>query len=158
MAQKNGHLMISYQWDYQPEVRKICQALESFGFDVWMDLKKMTGDIFKRMAEAVEGAEIIIVCMSTKYQLSENCNKEFEYAQVKKKTIIPIKMEKDFNAGGSLGLITAGKLYIDFSNMSKFNENMKNLKKEIEAHLNQSGIFLFFSIFIILLFLSLFYV
>lgn len=138
MAQRAGHIMISYQWDYQPEVRKICEALKRFRFNVWMDLDKMSGDIYKKMAEGVEGAEIIIICMSTKYQNSENCNKEFEYAQVRKKTIIPIKMEKDFNAAGSLGLITAGKLYIDFSNMSKFDENIKSLKKEIESHMDQS--------------------
>ena len=141
MAQTAGHIMISYQWDYQPEVRKICETLKRTGFNVWMDLDKMSGDIYKKMAEAVEGADIIIVCMSTKYQMSENCNKEFEYAQVKKKKIIPIKMEKDFHATGSLGLITAGKLYIDFSNMSKFDENMKSLRKEIESHMRPAGMF-----------------
>lgn len=131
--------MLSYQWDYQQEVRKICEALRRFGFNVWMDLDSMSGDIYEKMAEGVEGADIVIACMSDKYQRSENCNKEFEYAQVRKKTIIPIKMEKDFHATGSLGLITAGKLYIDFSNMSKFNENMTSLKKEIQANVKQSG-------------------
>ncbi len=61
--------MLSYQWDYQSEVKKICDALKRYGFDVWMDLDTMSGDIYERMAEGVEGAEIIIVCMSTKYQV-----------------------------------------------------------------------------------------
>lgn len=133
--------MLSYQWDYQPEVRKICETLKRFGFNVWMDLDTMSGSIYEKMAEGVEGADVVIICMSTKYQSSENCNKEFQYAQVNKKTIIPIKMEKGFNATGSLGLITAGKLYIDFSNMSKFNENMMSLKKEIETRIKHTGIY-----------------
>ena len=131
----SGHIMLSYQWDYQQEVREICQALRRFNFEVWMDMDSMSGNIYNKMAEGVEGADIVIICMSTKYQSSENCNKEFQYAQVNQKKIIPIKMEKGFNATGSLGLITAGKLYIDFSDMSKFNENIKSLKKEIESHL-----------------------
>jgi hypothetical protein len=36
------------------------------------------GGLDERMAEAVENAEVILVCMSSKYQTSENCRKEFE--------------------------------------------------------------------------------
>ena len=138
MAQ-NGHIMLSYQWDYQNEVRQIRDALKRAGLNVWMDIDKMSGNIYEKMSEGVEGASIIIVCMTSKYQTSENCNKEFQYAQVSKKKIIPIKLEKGFNATGALGLITAGQLYIDFSNMSKFNENMESLKKEIQTSSASSG-------------------
>ena len=139
MAPPAGHVMLSYQWDYQNEVRQIRDGLKRFGMNVWMDIDKMSGGIYDRMAEAVEGAAVIIVCMSNNYQTSVNCKKEFEYAQVSKKNIVPIKMEKGFNATGALGLITAGKLYIDFSNMSNFNENLKSLKKELESHLSQAS-------------------
>ena len=132
-----GHIMLSYQWDYQKEVRKICKELRNLGLAVWMDLDSMSGDIFNKMAEGVEGAAIIIICMSRKYQLSENCNKEFKYAQVKGKKILPIKVEKGFNATGALGLITAGKLYIDFSDLSKFDENVKSLEKEVRSLLGE---------------------
>ena len=71
--------------------------------------------------------------MSTKYQSSESCTRECQYGQDRKKGIIPIKLESGFNATGALGLITAGKLYIDFSDSSKFNDNMKSLKQEIET-------------------------
>ncbi|XP_065064267.1 uncharacterized protein LOC135690596 isoform X2 [Rhopilema esculentum] len=132
-----GHIMLSYQWDYQKEVRKICEELRNLGLEVWMDLDSMSGDIFNKMAEGVEGAAIIIICMSSKYQLSDNCNKEFKYAQVKRKKILPIKMEKEFNATGALGLITAGKLYIDFSDLSKFDENVKSLEREVRSLLGE---------------------
>ena len=131
--------MISYQWDSQPEVMKIYEALKGYNFNIWIDIDKMSGDIYKKIADGVEGAEVIIVCMSSKYQESENCNSEFKYARDNRKNIIPIKMEKGFNATGPLGLITAGKHYIDFSNWSMFDNNMKRLKKEIESYIRSTG-------------------
>ena len=129
--------MLSYQWDHQAEVKKVRDALERLGFKVWMDIAQMSGDMYKKMAEGVEGSNLMIACMSSKYQLSENCNREFQYAQEKKRTIIPIKVERGFNATGALGLIVAGKLYIDFSN-TNFDANMISLQKEIESHLSQA--------------------
>ena len=83
------------------------------------------------------GASVILVCMSSKYQTSENCTRECQYGQDRKKGIIPIKLESGFNATGALGLITAGRLYIDFSDSSKFNDNMRGLKREIEAQVGR---------------------
>lgn len=128
-----GHVMLSYQWDYQKQVTKIRDALKGLGFKVWMDIDSMRGNIYEKMAEGVEGASVMIVCMSSKYQTSESCTRECQYGQDRKNCIIPIKLESGFNATGALGLITAGKLYIDFSDSSKFNDNMKGLKQEIES-------------------------
>lgn len=77
-----GHIMLSYQWDSQRDVLRIKEGLEQDGFQVWMDVDKLQGNIYDRMAEAVEGALLIIVCMTEKYKQSPNCNKELQYAQV----------------------------------------------------------------------------
>ena len=130
--------MLSYQWDFQTVVQQIYDHLTSFGFKVWMDKAEISGDIYKKMSGAVEEASIIVVCMSSKYQESENCQREFEYAQVLKKKMIPIKLEKEFQPTGALGLITAGKLYINFTDPQKFDENMENLKKEITTLFQES--------------------
>ena len=143
MAPVRGHIMMSYQWDSQPDVIKIYEALKGYKFNIWIDIDKMSGDIYKKMAEGVEGAEIIIVCMSTNYQKSKNCNSEIKYARDKGKNIIPIKIEEGYSPTGSLGLITAGKRYIDFSNWSMFDENMKSLKKEIESCRSSTGMYAF---------------
>ena len=45
----------------------------------------MSGDIYRNKSGAVEKASVIVVCMSSDYQQSENCQGEFEYAQVLKK-------------------------------------------------------------------------
>ena len=45
------HIMISYQWDSQELAKKVFQKLESLGFDAWMDLEDMSGNINEAMAE-----------------------------------------------------------------------------------------------------------
>ena len=136
MASSKGHIMLSYQWDNQKEVKRIKEALEAQGYPVWMDVDKMHGDIFKSMATGVESSSLVIICMSPKYQESENCNRELEYAKVKNKKILPIKMTS-FEPSGSLGLIIAGALYVDFSNPKQFSESMQQLCKQVSGHIGK---------------------
>ena len=44
------HIMLSYQWDSQPLAKKVFEALEGLGFDAWMDLEDMSGNINEAMA------------------------------------------------------------------------------------------------------------
>ena len=132
-------LMISYQWDSQSFVLQIKDQLEEFGYNTWMDIDKMHGNIYAKMAEGVENSKIIIVCMSTKYECSKNCNSELHYAQDNNRKIIPIKVEAGYRPKSALGLITAGKIYVDFSDPAKFDDNMKLLRNEIDEHLGDQG-------------------
>ena len=70
--QQNGHIMLSYQWENQPTVKRIAEDLEKKGYKVWIDICKMQGNIMDAMAEAVEKADLIIVCVSRKYKNSAN--------------------------------------------------------------------------------------
>ena len=45
------HIMLSYQWDVQDLAKKVLEKLEGLGFDVWMDLQDMSGNINEAMAE-----------------------------------------------------------------------------------------------------------
>ena len=45
------HIMISYQWDSQELAKKVFAKLEGLGFDAWMDLEDMSGNINEAMAE-----------------------------------------------------------------------------------------------------------
>ncbi|XP_078616214.1 uncharacterized protein LOC144884637 [Branchiostoma floridae x Branchiostoma japonicum] len=74
-ASRAGHVMLSYQWDNQKVVKKIKKTLDAKGYKVWMDIDKMGGSIFDSMAGAVEGAVVVLVCMSRKYKLSANCRR-----------------------------------------------------------------------------------
>ena len=66
------HVMISYQWDNQPLVKKIADYLKERGFKVWFDLYDMKGYIMDDMATAVENASYLIVCLSRRYKNSPN--------------------------------------------------------------------------------------
>ncbi|KAK7464062.1 hypothetical protein BaRGS_00037950 [Batillaria attramentaria] len=124
---RERHVMLSYQWDDQPVVRKVCEKLREHGFQVWMDLDNMAGSIVQCMAEGVENAFVVIICMSQKYKDSINCRQEASYAHVKKKEIIPLKMQDSLELDGWLGLIVAGKLFYDFSGKEPFEEVIKAL-------------------------------
>ena len=140
MNTTKAQLMVSYQWDSQEQVLEIARALKQLGFQIWIDVEKMSGDIFDKMAEAVEGSTVVLICMTSKYEKSANCKRELNYAVEKKKKLIPIYLEKDYVAGGSLGLIMAGKLYFDFTDGNNFKENIENLKNEIENQMRVQGV------------------
>ena len=139
MSNAKAQVMLSYQWDSQKQVLEIAQELKQFEFQLWIDVENMSGDIFDKMAEAVEGSTVILICMTSKYEKSANCKRELNYAVEKKKKLIPIYLEKDYTAGGSLGLLMAGKLYFDFTDSCKFKKNMEHLKDEIERQLREQG-------------------
>ena len=54
--------MISYQWDSQELAKKVFEKLEGLGFDAWMDLEDMSGNINEAMAEGRLKVEWISVC------------------------------------------------------------------------------------------------
>ena len=39
--QQQKHIMISYQWDVQPQVLKIRERLKQAGYNVWIDVEQM---------------------------------------------------------------------------------------------------------------------
>ena len=139
MDVKQPKIMISYQWDSQQDVLKLHDALKKYGYDLWIDVNSMSGNIYGGMSKGIEESSIILLCMTSKYEQSESCNSEFEYAKDKKKKIIPIYLEKGYEASGSLGLIVAGKLYFDFTNKSLFESKILELNAEIESQLGTEG-------------------
>jgi len=137
MSWAKDQVMISYQWDSQKQVHKISDALKKSGINIWIDVDEMSRDVFDTMAKAVEHSSIVLVCMTSNYEKSPNCKRELNYAAEKKKNLIPLRLERDYKAGGSLGLITAGKLRFDFTDDSKFEEKLESLKVEIRKQLRE---------------------
>ncbi|XP_054757250.2 uncharacterized protein LOC129263364 [Lytechinus pictus] len=112
-AKSTGHIMLSYKWEHpsKPVMREFKNELRKRGYAVWMDEDHMMGDKIGAMAEAVENADMIIACITSGYQDSQDCRTEASYAYECKKKIIPVKVRPDFKASGWLGGITAGKIY-----------------------------------------------
>eukprot|EP00794_Sanderia_malayensis_P019557 gene19557-21488_t len=135
LQSQEGHVMLSYHWGSQAQVHRIKRELEKAGYKTWMDVAKMDGGLNKRMAEAVEGATVVVVFMTQKYEKSHSCMKELDHAYDKRKRIVPVKLEKNYNPSGALGLIAAGRIYEDFSDKSQFYLNFARLKRVIDAAL-----------------------
>ncbi|XP_077985115.1 uncharacterized protein LOC144439756 [Glandiceps talaboti] len=111
----SDHVMISYQWDVQKLMLKLKQQLEKNGYRVWMDLDQMGGSTLQAMADAVENAAVVLVCVSQKYKDSPNCRVEGEYAFQQRKKIVPLMVEENYRPTGWLGAIVGTKFYIDFA-------------------------------------------
>ena len=43
------------------------------GFKVWLDVDQIKGSTLEAMADGVENAAIVLLCMTEKYKLSPNC-------------------------------------------------------------------------------------
>ncbi|CAK8687423.1 unnamed protein product [Clavelina lepadiformis] len=128
----NQHIMISYNWnDSKNLAHKISDELSAAGYKVWIDKDKMIGDIYDRMYEAVDNAYLVLMFLSEKYKLSENCRREGKLAADKGKRIIPIITQAFYKMEGWTALLVSGKLYYDFSKES-FEDNFDKLIKEID--------------------------
>ncbi|KAJ8322143.1 hypothetical protein KUTeg_000614 [Tegillarca granosa] len=135
-----GHVMISYQWNNQETLIRIKEHLRSNGFKVWMDIDDMAGSTLEAMAKAVEEADVVLLCFSKKYKDSDNCRAEAEYAFEKRKTIVPLRMEKGYRPDGWLGIIVGSKKFYDFGGKYSFDSRADDLVKELHGRFSDIGI------------------
>ncbi|XP_077865675.1 uncharacterized protein LOC100367673 [Saccoglossus kowalevskii] len=126
-----GHVMISYQWDCQKVMIKVKDLLKAAGFRVWMDVDQMAGSTLEAMAEAVEKADVVLICMSEKYKNSPSCRTEAEYTYKLRKDFIPIQVQANYSPDGWLGILVGTKLYFDASADSHLNETVSKLIREL---------------------------
>ncbi len=62
-----------------------------------------------------------------------SCLSEAKYAMDRRKPIIPVKVEEDYDADGWLGFILAGRKYIKAHTDDMLKANMPELIKQLEA-------------------------
>ena len=126
-----NHVMISYQWDSQEVLVEVKNRLQASGYRVWMDLEQMKGSTLDAMAEAVENASVVLVCVSRRYKESQNCRSEATYAYDLKKDIIPLMMERNYKGDGWLGIIVTGKMWFDFQSKHVLEQSVTKVIKEL---------------------------
>ncbi|KAK6476774.1 hypothetical protein HHUSO_G23263 [Huso huso] len=129
-----GHVMISYQWENQKVMLEVNKRLQSVGIKVWMDVEHMAGSTLQAMAEAVEKAYVVVICISPKYKESPNCRTEAEYSFQLRKEMIPLMMQRNYKPDGWLGAVLGTKLWVDFTQKSIFEESMNQLIKLIGGY------------------------
>eukprot|EP00026_Physarum_polycephalum_P004226 Phypoly_transcript_04243.p1 GENE.Phypoly_transcript_04243~~Phypoly_transcript_04243.p1 ORF type:complete len:466 (+),score=56.39 Phypoly_transcript_04243:731-2128(+) len=128
------HVMISYNWDDQPIVIQIADAIKEHGYSVWLDIEKMAGSILGTMAQAIENAEIVVMCISQKYKDSPNCRLEGEYCISRKLPFVPLMMQHGYKPDGWLGIALGTKLWHDFTNNINWKFKVTALIKAIGEH------------------------
>ena len=142
MSATISRIAISYQLDSKSRVLEIAHALREFNFDVRMILKGRHQDVFKELEEAMRESAIVLVCLTSKYEGSEDCIMELTYAANLKKELIPIYLEKSYRASGEVARRVADRRCVEFTDPVEFWPNIKMLKIEIENRLSSKGMYL----------------
>ncbi|XP_072043017.1 uncharacterized protein [Amphiura filiformis] len=127
------YLMLSYQWDSKQRVRKLYRKLQAAKYEVWIDFERMEGGLVGSMANAVGNADTVLICVTAKYQESENCKSEAVNAYHLKKRIIPLIFESTFKLGDTdwLSFIVRPRLYFRFDTDELLEENFPDLLRAL---------------------------
>ena len=127
------HIMLSYcHACCQDVVKKIHAKLFEMGMNPWMDIDNgMNTDIFDSMAAGVQNAAAVVCFMSKKYENSSNCALELKFAQQSGVPLVPVMMQESYSAGGWLGILTAGALWVPLHAGASFDEGIELLIRQI---------------------------
>lgn len=109
-------VFISYCWRNQPAVLTLAAALKRAGVPVWLDVERMAdaGGLLEGMADGLEGAALVIACISPDYSASPACRAEVAYAGQLRRRIVPAKVAA-VDPRGWLGVAVSGLLYFDLT-------------------------------------------
>lgn len=118
-------------------VHSIVKQIQKYGYSTWFDEEDMNGNIDAAMADGIEHADAVIVCITETYcnkinnasrdsRKRDNCLKEWTYAHARNKLMIPIIMEHQMLdtskwPPGVVSMYLASTLYI---NATKDSDNM----------------------------------
>jgi hypothetical protein len=135
------NLFLSHTWardemnrDTHERVAKIKDALILEDISVWFDENQMVHNIDNAMANGIEACDFVLVFLTCKYcnkvnkaasnpSERDNCYKEFSYAQIMKKIIVPIAFEPSMASiddwpNGIVKLHLGPQLYVDAATCS----------------------------------------
>ena len=126
-------LFMSHTWtmdelgrDNHKRVLYIGKGLARAGWSVWIDEHNMCGNIDKCMTSAIDGATVVLLCLSRDYfeRINENrmsnVQKEWMYVHFRKKTTLPLVMDPsllnhDSWPSGIVGMYISRDMYVDAS-------------------------------------------
>lgn len=127
------HVFISYSQVDKESVWRVRDRLKEEGYQLWIDVDCISGSNLQAMAEGIENAAVVLICMSEKYKQSPNCRTEAEYTFRLRKDYIPMMMQKKYNPDGWLGAMLGAKLFFDFSGKYPFEKSFSGLIKELRG-------------------------
>ena len=157
---KSKQLFLSHNWgtdnlnrNNHKRVKIISNYLKKNGYTVWLDEEQIIGgNIDSSMMDGINNSECVIIFVTEKYidkinngcnsmeYRTDNCYKEFNYANITKKKLIPILMEpipKLLEKKGLFNFYLGNHLYIDFSkdlNKKFLEKNMKRMVRSLRSN------------------------
>ena len=153
-------LFMSHTWRYDDKNRDthyrtqlISDSLRKMGYTTWYDEDEIiNGNIDFSMMNGIDECECFITCLTNKYiqkinyasknfNIRDNCYKEFNYANLRQKRIIPLVLEELVdNSFGVVDLYIGNQLKIDFS-FDNYNSDMYNISlKKLDLALRHYNI------------------
>lgn len=117
-SENEPEVFISYQWDKQPQIKRLFKKLTEMGYNCWLDIRQMGGgdSLFNKIDKGIRGAKVILTCVTKKYALRANCRREVALSGALGKPIIPLLMEEiKWPPEGPMSMIFAQLQYIDLS-------------------------------------------
>ena len=124
MEESNKQVLISYNWTQKDKAKTISNYLRSKNVLVWIDMELMEEKASEKVAEAIEESSVILVFLSSKYQDSQVCKREIEYAVKEQKDIIWILAEENYKPNGWLGMLIGNKSSYNPWKNELFNEQL----------------------------------
>lgn len=145
------HIMLSYAWGCnKAHVVELSKALRALGYDVWRDeegsslVPPMSGDIVETMAEAIQHAHLIVICVSREYKDSSNCRSEAKYARQRahqnKLRIAYVMMDQNYTTvsvpgvDGWLGFMVGTELWYPMWNLSQVDAAAQRIGEIVGSH------------------------
>jgi hypothetical protein len=130
------HVMMSYNWDHQPTIKRIHAALVSRGYTVWIDVEQMKGSTVDAMSLAVEDAAVVVFGVSRAYKESTNCRLEAQYAMQREVDTVPLMLVDGYRPDGWLGMLMGTRLWYSFyggtlTDMGLFEGKVEELCREL---------------------------
>ncbi|XP_067931490.1 uncharacterized protein [Watersipora subatra] len=132
-TKKLSHIMISYQWEVQEQVKKVRERLRKEGYRVWIDYERMSkcGNTLEAMARAVENAALLVPVLTEKYKASAACRQEISYAARMQKKLVPLRMQAKYRPDGWLGLLIGDTFFYDLSNPGDYESKLVGFIKAV---------------------------
>jgi len=120
------HVFYSHETADKAYVKRVKAVLDAAGLNGWIDANEMEGGeaLFGKIAEGIDGSEVVLLFLSPTFVTRENCKKEVALAVEYGKTLLPVLLpgtpwplrpSLGAHAGEIMGHI-AGKLYISADN------------------------------------------
>ncbi|XP_065051379.1 uncharacterized protein LOC135681041 [Rhopilema esculentum] len=124
------HVFMSYHPEQRATMKKISLRLKDKGYKVWME-KDDNQSYPEHLIEAVENSAVVLIGISRKYKQTPSVFAEADYAFHMCRPMIPIILERNHKPDGWLGMLVGSKVWLDFTEESKFEGHMKLLMRQI---------------------------